>query len=69
MLNYDICFVIVIIVSRKEVSIMAAFLKLVAQLGTKAAKWAWANKGTVINWIKNGATFSWISDKIDSIIN
>ncbi|MGN7489513.1 aureocin A53 family class IId bacteriocin, partial [Bacillus altitudinis] len=29
-----------------------AFLKLVAQLGTKAAKWAWDNKSTVINWIK-----------------
>ncbi|MER3122899.1 aureocin A53 family class IId bacteriocin [Bacillus altitudinis] len=24
---------------------------------------------TVINWIKNGATFQWFSDKIDSIIN
>ncbi|WP_346731569.1 aureocin A53 family class IId bacteriocin [Bacillus altitudinis] len=22
-----------------------------------------------MNWIKNGATFQWISDKIDSIIN
>ncbi|WP_186306185.1 aureocin A53 family class IId bacteriocin, partial [Bacillus altitudinis] len=29
----------------------------------------WDNKSTVINWIKNGATFQWISDKIDSIIN
>ncbi|MES9659682.1 aureocin A53 family class IId bacteriocin, partial [Bacillus altitudinis] len=29
---------------------MVAFLKLVAQLGTKAAKWAWDNKSTVINW-------------------
>ncbi|UYO35880.1 aureocin A53 family class IId bacteriocin [Bacillus zhangzhouensis] len=48
---------------------MVAFLRLVAQLGTKAAKWAWANKSTVINWIKNGATFKWISDKINSIIN
>ncbi|AKC64678.1 aureocin A53 family class IId bacteriocin [Bacillus altitudinis MN12] len=48
---------------------MVAFLRLVAQLGTKAAKWAWDNKSTVINWIKNGATFQWISDKIDSIIN
>ena len=48
---------------------MVAFLRLVAQLGTKEAKWAWANKSTVINWIKNGATFQWISDKIDSIIN
>ncbi|WQH39172.1 aureocin A53 family class IId bacteriocin [Bacillus altitudinis] len=28
---------------------MVAFLRLVAQLGTKAAKWAWANKSTVIN--------------------
>ncbi|WP_148639070.1 aureocin A53 family class IId bacteriocin, partial [Bacillus altitudinis] len=26
---------------------MVAFLRLVAQLGTKAAKWAWDNKSTV----------------------
>lgn len=48
---------------------MIAFLRLVAQLGTKAAKWAWANKSTVINWINKGATFQWISNKINSIIN
>ncbi|MES9659683.1 aureocin A53 family class IId bacteriocin [Bacillus altitudinis] len=27
---------------------MVAFLRLVAQLGTKAAKWAWDNKSTVM---------------------
>lgn len=41
---------------------MAIFLKVVAALakiGPKAAKaisWAWANKGTIINWINGGYT-------------
>ncbi|QZD58675.1 aureocin A53 family class IId bacteriocin [Bacillus pumilus] len=35
---------------------MVAFFTTCCSTGTKAAKWAWDNKSTVINWIKNGAT-------------
>ncbi|RKQ30243.1 aureocin A53 family class IId bacteriocin [Oceanobacillus halophilus] len=48
---------------------MATFLRLVAQLGSKAAKWAWNNKGRVLDWIRNGMAIEWIIDKINSIIN
>ncbi|MFJ6413380.1 aureocin A53 family class IId bacteriocin [Terribacillus saccharophilus] len=48
---------------------MAAAWALIARLSGAAYNWAARNIGTVWNWIKNGATFEWISDKIDSIIN
>lgn len=47
---------------------MATFLKVVARLGKKAAEWAWANKGRVLEWIKNGAAIGWIVDKINDIV-
>ncbi|MDP9726585.1 hypothetical protein J2W44_005697 [Priestia aryabhattai] len=47
---------------------MATFLRIVAQLTGKAAKWAWANKTTVLNWIKNGAATAWIIDRINDIV-
>ncbi|WP_214859104.1 aureocin A53 family class IId bacteriocin [Exiguobacterium sp. s191] len=40
---------------------MTIFLRLVAQLTTKAAKWAWTHKETVLSMIKNGV-------RIDAII-
>lgn len=46
---------------------MAAFLRIVAQLSVKGAKWAWANKGRVLQWIKDGMSFSWIIDKIEDL--
>ncbi|MDP9726583.1 hypothetical protein J2W44_005695 [Priestia aryabhattai] len=46
---------------------MATFLRIVAQLSAKAAKWAWANKTTVLGWIARGATIGWIIDKIQQI--
>lgn len=44
---------------------MAQFLKLVATLGVKAAKWAWAHKDRVMQWLKDGMSFSWIKDQIE----
>ncbi|RKQ30240.1 aureocin A53 family class IId bacteriocin [Oceanobacillus halophilus] len=48
---------------------MLAFLRLVGQLGSKAAKWAWDNKGRVLEWLRDGMSFSWIVDKIEDIVN
>ncbi|MEH7461898.1 aureocin A53 family class IId bacteriocin [Bacillus thuringiensis] len=48
---------------------MATFLRIVAQLGAKAAKWAWANKGRVLGWIRDGLAIDWIIDKINSMVN
>lgn len=48
---------------------MLNFAVVVAKLGAKKAKWAWNNKGKVVEWIKNGATFEWISDKIDNLMD
>ncbi len=48
---------------------MATFLKVVAQLGVKAAKWAWANKGKVLEWIAAGMAIEWVIQKINSIVN
>ncbi|WP_017154621.1 aureocin A53 family class IId bacteriocin [Bacillus bingmayongensis] len=48
---------------------MFTFLRIVAQLGARAAKWAWANKDRVLNWIKNGVAIDWIIDKINDMVN
>lgn len=48
---------------------MAAAWALISRLAGRAYTWAKNNIGQVWEWIKNGATFEWISDKIDSIIN
>ncbi|EJQ86845.1 hypothetical protein IGW_05320 [Bacillus cereus ISP3191] len=48
---------------------MLAFLKLVAKLGPKAAKWAWANKNRVLGWIRDGMAIDWIINKINDIVN
>ncbi len=40
---------------------MATFLRLVAQLSVRGAKWAWANKDTVLKMIHD-------SVRIDAII-
>lgn len=45
---------------------MATFLRIVAQLGTKAAKWAWANKGKVLDMILKGLGIQYIIDYINS---
>lgn len=50
---------------------MGAFLKFVAFLaskGTKYVKWAWANKGRIIDWLNIGMAFEWIFQKIKQII-
>ncbi|WP_144572613.1 aureocin A53 family class IId bacteriocin [Bacillus paramycoides] len=47
---------------------MMAFLKLVGKLGPKAAKWAWANKGKVMDWITQGMAIDWIIDQINRIV-
>ncbi|MDP9726584.1 hypothetical protein J2W44_005696 [Priestia aryabhattai] len=48
---------------------MATFLRIVAQLTGKAAKWAWDNKSTVLKWISRGAATGWIIDKINDMVN
>ncbi|ANC22955.1 MULTISPECIES: aureocin A53 family class IId bacteriocin [Bacillus] len=48
---------------------MVAFLRIVGQLGAKAASWAWANKGKVLDWIKNGMAIDWIINKINDMVN
>jgi hypothetical protein len=48
---------------------MSAVWKIISRLSGKAYDWAVKNIGTVWNWVKNGATFEWISRKIDQIIN
>jgi len=45
---------------------MATFLRLVGQLSVRAAKWAWANKETVLNMIKNGLRIEAIIRYIES---
>ncbi|MBM7697620.1 aureocin A53 family class IId bacteriocin [Salimicrobium jeotgali] len=41
----------------------------ISRLSGAAASWARRNFTRVVNWIKDGATFEWISDKIDSILD
>ncbi|MCI0768319.1 aureocin A53 family class IId bacteriocin [Bacillus sp. TL12] len=48
---------------------MITFLRIVAQLGARAARWAWANKDRILNWIKNGMAIDWIIDKINDMVN
>jgi len=48
---------------------MAVFLRIVAQLGAKAARWAWANQGTVLRWIARGSSVSWIIQKINDMVS
>ncbi|RDW16162.1 aureocin A53 family class IId bacteriocin [Oceanobacillus chungangensis] len=48
---------------------MVVFLRIVGQLGAAAAKWAWANKGKVLDWIAAGMAIEWVIDKINSIVN
>jgi len=45
---------------------MATFLRLVAQLSAKGAKWAWANKGKVIDMILRNLGTQYIKDYIES---
>lgn len=48
---------------------MGAVWAIITRLSGAAYQWAKNNIGKVWEWVKNGATFEWISDKIDSIIN
>lgn len=48
---------------------MATFLRIVGQLGAKAAKWAWDNRGRVLDWIAAGMAIEWVINKINSIVN
>ncbi|MDR9796120.1 aureocin A53 family class IId bacteriocin [Aeribacillus sp. FSL K6-1121] len=43
--------------------------QVISKLSGKAYEWAKNNISKIIEWLKNGATFEWISDKIDQIIN
>lgn len=45
---------------------MVVFLRIVAQLGTKAAKWAWANKKQILDLIAKGFGIKYIIDFINS---
>ena len=46
---------------------MVSFLKVVAKLGVQGTKWAWANKGKVLEWIAAGMAIEWIVNKINQI--
>ncbi|RAN74120.1 MULTISPECIES: aureocin A53 family class IId bacteriocin [Bacillus] len=48
---------------------MVAFLRIVGQLGAKAASWAWANKGRVLGWIRDGMAIEWIINKINDMVS
>ncbi|RDW16163.1 aureocin A53 family class IId bacteriocin, partial [Oceanobacillus chungangensis] len=39
---------------------MAVFLRIVAQLGVAAAKWAWANRTTILAMIASGLGIQYI---------
>lgn len=43
---------------------MAIFMNIVAQLSVRAATWAYANKGKVLAWIRDGLGIDWIIKKI-----
>ncbi len=45
---------------------MVTFLRIVAQLGTRAAQWAWANKGKILDMILKGFGIQYIIDYINS---
>jgi len=47
---------------------MATFLRLVAQLSVRGAKWAWANKGKVLEMIYDGIRMEIIIRYIESKI-
>lgn len=42
--------------------------RYVSRLAGPAKSWASKNIGKIIEWVKNGATFEWISNKIDKIL-
>lgn len=47
------------------------FLRVVSALtkyGSKAVRWAWANRQTIYNWISSGMAVEWIVQKIRSIV-
>ncbi|MBD7913471.1 aureocin A53 family class IId bacteriocin [Clostridium cibarium] len=43
---------------------MGAVIKAVAKYGSKAIKWVWANKATVLKWLDRGMTVAWIANEI-----
>jgi len=45
---------------------MATFLRLVAQLSAKGAKWAWANKGKVMDMILRNLGIQYIINYIEA---
>ncbi|MFD1606803.1 aureocin A53 family class IId bacteriocin [Oceanobacillus luteolus] len=45
---------------------MAVFLRIVAQLSTRAAQWAWANRQAILEMIYKGVGISAIIDYINS---
>lgn len=47
---------------------MAAVLKAIAKYGSKAVKWVWANKSTILKWLDRGMSVAWIVDTIRQIL-
>ncbi|MFD1606430.1 aureocin A53 family class IId bacteriocin [Oceanobacillus luteolus] len=45
---------------------MATFLRIVAQLGVRAAQWAWANRDLILDMILRGLGIQYIIDYINS---
>ncbi|WP_251862045.1 aureocin A53 family class IId bacteriocin [Clostridium sp. Marseille-Q2269] len=47
---------------------MGAVLKAVAKYGSKAVKYVWAHKSTIMKWIDRGMSAAWIADQIRQIL-
>lgn len=46
---------------------MAIFYRVLAagaKYGTRFAKYCWANKGKILNWIERGFSVGWIVDQV-----
>ena len=47
---------------------MITFAKVVAKLVGKALSWAWANKSTIMTWIRNGLTLDAIVQRVRNAV-
>jgi len=47
---------------------MITFAKVVARLVGKALTWAWANKSTIMAWIRNGLALDTIIQRIRNAV-
>lgn len=48
-------------------SIFLRILALIAKYGKKVIDWCWANKDTILKWVRDGMAIDWIIAKIKQI--